>query len=318
MSKNDEPLISVIVPVFNVASYLEACILSIIKQNVNNLQIILIDDGSTDGSGEICDRFSEYDTRITVIHQTNAGVSAARNAGLKIATGKYVSFVDADDILARNTYQVFLNSDISENSLVIGRIQKLSQDGNLLDESMMLPPKIKKDEFLKDLFVENKFSYLGFLWDKLFLRKIIKDNNLFFANDIKLNEDRLFILQYMFFIEKVHTVNEIIYFYRQRSNGVIVETRRNATVTDSEMTVLDSFREMQKICKTYSEELYYICSRKAFESALDLLNRVSKKDGNKRKILKHFLLSNSRICLSDPSYTAFEKLKIIGHAILGK
>lgn len=317
MSKNDEPLISVIVPVFNVASYLEACILSIIKQNVNNLQIILIDDGSTDGSGEICDRFSEYDTRITVIHQTNAGVSAARNAGLKIATGKYVSFVDADDILAENAYSNLL-SNISENYLSMGYVQLMSAQGVVAHTSEPIARLISKKDFLEDLFREKSGLYLGYPVDKLFDRSTIENYHLHFDEKIKLNEDRLFVLQYMLHCKGVALNNHIIYFYRQRSDGVILETRRNATVTDSEMTVLDSFREMQKICRTYSEELYYICSRKAFESALDLLNRVSKKDGNKRKILKHFLLSNSRICLSDPSYTAFEKLKIIGHAILGK
>lgn len=87
-------------------------------------------------------------------------------------------------------------------------------------------------------------------------------------------------------------------------------------MTNSEMTVLKSFQEMQKICRDYSDELYFICSRKAFESALDLLNRVSKDDREKQKVLKSFLRNNSRICLTNPQYNAFDRIKIITHTVL--
>ena len=96
-----ENLISVIVPVYNVKPYIKECISSILYQTHNELQVILIDDGSTDGSGEICDQFAKQDARIEVIHQKNAGVSAARNAGLQRAIGKFVIFTDSDDKLQR-------------------------------------------------------------------------------------------------------------------------------------------------------------------------------------------------------------------------
>lgn len=317
MDEKIQPLISVIVPIFNVAHFLEECVTSIINQTICDLQIILIDDGSTDGSGVICDQFSERDDRIMVIHQANAGVSAARNTGLKEATGKYIAFVDSDDILPENAYELLL-MNTKENYLTMGRVQLMTEDGMLQNLSCFERKEILQEEFLMDLFMEKKFPYLGYPVDKLFSRYIIEKYHLRFDEKIQLNEDRLFVLNYILHCNKVVFDEHVIYYYRQRSNGVITTTRRNSTVTDSEMTVLSSFREMQRICRGYSEELYFICSRKAFESALDLLNRVSKKDSSKQKVLKEFLYENSHICLQNPQYGIFERLKIFGHMILRK
>lgn len=315
MKHERNPIISVIVPVFNVERFLKECIESILKQTVEELQIILIDDGSTDSSGEICDWFADKDERIHVIHQENAGVSAARNAGLKVAQGKYITFVDSDDVLPENAYTNLLK--FSENQfLVMGRVQLMSEEGKLHNARGFSVKNISQKEFMKDLFEEKRFPYLGYPTDKLFLRKIIERYQLRFDEKIKLNEDRLFVLNYLLHCENVQFCEEVVYYYRQRSTGVIAATRRNSTVTDGEMTVLVSFQEMKKICKEYSEKLYYVCSRKAFESALDLLNRVGKEDKKKRIYLKQFLWENSAICIKNPSYRLKEKIKIIGHTVL--
>ena len=317
MKVNKKPLISVIVPVYNTEYFLKKCVISIINQTVNDLQIILIDDGSTDKSGEICDQLALDDKRITVIHQMNWGVSAARNAGLRIASGKYIAFVDSDDILPEDSYANLLRG-IKEDYLAMGRIQLMSEEGELQDSSYFGKNEVSQDEFLKELFLEKSLPYLGYPVDKLYFRNIIEKYCLCFDEKIKLNEDRLFVLTYLTHCKGAVFSEDIVYYYRQRSKGVVFSTRRNATVTDGEMTVLRSFREMQKICQDYSEELYFICSRKAFESALDLLNRGSEKDKGKQKILKNFLLENSRICLANPQYKVFDRIKIIGHTILKK
>ena len=317
MNQKTEPHISVIVPVFNSACFLEKCITSIINQTIYELQIILIDDGSTDESGAICDQFAKYDDRIVVIHQANAGVSAARNAGLREAMGKFIAFVDSDDVLPERAYEILL-MNVKENYLSMGHVQLMTENGILQDRICFERKEICQDEFLRDLFLEKEFPYLGYPVDKLFCRCIIEKYHLRFDTKIKLNEDRLFVLSYLLHCRGVIFDENIIYYYRQRSTGVIASTRRNITVTDSEMTVLRSFREMQKIGRSYSEELYFICSRKAFESALDLLNRVSKEDIQKQKVLKVFLNENSKICLKNPQCEFFERLKIIGHTILCK
>ena len=102
----EKPLLSIITPVYNVEAYLDRCVQSVLSQSYREIELILIDDGSTDGSASLCDEWEAKDSRVVVVHQANAGVSAARNAGLKIAQGDYLTFVDPDDFLAPDTYFV--------------------------------------------------------------------------------------------------------------------------------------------------------------------------------------------------------------------
>lgn len=317
MEQHSELMLSVIVPVYNVECYLTECVESIIKQDIESMEIILIDDGSTDSSGQLCDYYVSRDEKIKVIHQPNLGVSAARNAALEIAKGKYITFVDSDDVLPERAYSSLIKK-CDGFSLIMGQMQLMSETGELFDNKLVENRMISKDDFIVDLFAERRFPYLGYPVDKLFLRDVIWENDIRFDEKIRLNEDRLFVLKYILHCQSVLICKEIVYYYRQRSNGVINATRRNVTVTDGEMTVLRSFQEMKRICKVYSDEAYYTCSRKAFESALDLLNRVSNKDKEKIDILKKFLHENSRICLGNPQYSVWDKIKIIGHSLLRK
>ena len=100
MNKNYK--VTIIVPVYNVEQYIEKCVESILRQNYKNIEIILVDDGSTDLSGDICDAYGKKDTRVKVIHKSNGGLSSARNTGLKIASGEYISYVDSDDYVQKN------------------------------------------------------------------------------------------------------------------------------------------------------------------------------------------------------------------------
>ena len=104
----EDKMVSVIIPVFNVSDYLEKCVLSVIKQTYKNIEIILVDDGSTDQSGIICDKYREKDNRIKVLHKQNGGLSDARNAGIRIAKGEYISFVDSDDVISPIFIEIFL------------------------------------------------------------------------------------------------------------------------------------------------------------------------------------------------------------------
>ena len=124
-----DALISVIVPVYNVEKYLTKCLDSIVSQTYTDLEILLIDDGSTDGSGEICDRFASKDSRIKVIHKPNGGVSTARNLGMELCTGEYIMFVDSDDYLSENAVEHLLHRLIADGSdLAIGRYARICDD----------------------------------------------------------------------------------------------------------------------------------------------------------------------------------------------
>lgn len=310
--------ISVIIPIYNTEKYLDACITSIVNQTYSALQIILVDDGSPDKCGIICDTWVKKDNRIQVIHQENAGVSAARNAGLQIARGELISFVDSDDVLPLNAYEQLLSS-WNEKDLTMGGMALMEEDGTSIPCEQIFPPDaFPIEDFIKELFQEKRFCYLGFLWDKLLKRAIIQDNNIRFDPAIKLNEDRLFLLEYLLHCSSMSFCNAVIYYYRQRGAGVITSTRRNRTVTDSEMTVIDSFHKMASIAKQYSEELYYIVARKAFESSLDLRSRVAPEDKRKNKQILHFMQEYAHICMRTPDISMNERLKIVGHCILKK
>ncbi len=313
---NEIACISVIVPIYNTEEYLDACIASIANQSHTALQIILVDDGSQDASGAICDAWAGKDKRIQVIHQKNAGVSAARNTGLEIATGEIISFVDSDDLLLPDAYTQLLNSRNSKD-IVIGRMKMIEENGALISYSQSLPTDISSlDRFIKELFQENLTYYLGYLWDKLFVRSVIQNKHIRFDPAVRLNEDRLFLLEYLLCCNGISFCNEVTYAYRQRNTGVISATRRNNTVTDSEMTVIDSFHRMATIGKAYSDELFHLIARKSFECALDLRNRVARTDHYKIKRIRRFMWENAQICLSSPDISFIEKSKIIGHCIL--
>lgn len=308
--------ISVIVPIYNTEKYLDACFASITNQTYKNLQIVLVDDGSPDRSSEICDSWAKKDNRIQVIHQENAGVSAARNAGLQIASGELISFVDSDDVLPPDAYEQLLGS-WNQKDLVMGRMELMQEDGTPMPYNHPLPPSgFSLNNFIKELFEEKQCCYLGYLWDKLLKRNIIQDNHIRFDPAIKLNEDRLFLLEYLLQCSSISFCHALVYFYRQRSAGVIASTRRNQTVTDNEMTVIDSFHKMAAIGRTHSEELYYLIARKSFESALDLRSRVAQEDRKKIRQIRQFKQENARICITAPNTGVLEKIKIMGHCIL--
>lgn len=171
----NEELISIIIPIFNMSKYLEKCIDSVINQTYKNLEIILIDDGSTDNSGEICDRYLQKDNRIKVVHQKNQGVSAARNEGLKHATGYYIGFVDPDDFIESKMYEIIIN-DIKENQCDIGicGIRSKNEDDITLKEDRKQENIVmNKKEFL-NILIQDKMIATS-VWDKVFKSELIKE-----------------------------------------------------------------------------------------------------------------------------------------------
>lgn len=312
---NDNVQISVIIPVYNTEEYLDDCLSSVVRQTHSNLQIILIDDGSTDGSGSGCDRWAETDERIQVIHQKNAGVSAARNAGLCAATGELIAFLDSDDALPQNAYARLLNA-MGSADLVMGRPRYMAEDGMLLACDGLPDIAPQRDAFLLELFEERSGRYLGYLVDKLMRREILEQHHIRFDPAIRMNEDRLFLTEYLVHCGGISLSDAVVYHYRQRGSSVMQQTRASSTVRDSEMTVLDSFERLIPIAQAYSPALYAAVVRKAFVSALDLCRRVDRRERSKlrriRKLMRETAVRYIRaknVCLPD-------KLKLAVHCIL--
>ena len=170
----EEELISIIIPVYKVENYLEKCVDSVINQTYKNLEIILIDDGSPDNSGAICDEYAKKDSRIKVIHKKNGGLSDARNAGLKVVTGKYIGFVDSDDYIEKDMFETMYKlakmyqAEISIVSYAEWKNGKILNDMNSGELNLY-----NKVEAIKELLIDSKIQ--SYMWNKLFKNELFED-----------------------------------------------------------------------------------------------------------------------------------------------
>lgn len=183
-------MISIIVPAYNAEKTITRCIKSILEQSVRDFELLLIDDGSTDGTGEICDRFAEIDNRVKVFHKTNGGVSSARNLGLDNADGEWITFVDSDDYVDTEWLAIF-NDRCTDYDMVV---QGFICEGI----AHPFPTCVTyKGDCPTGLSLLAKNEIVGYVWAKLFRHDIIKKNRLCFNKDFSIREDEDFILKYM-------------------------------------------------------------------------------------------------------------------------
>lgn len=255
------PLLSIIVPVFNVGTFLPICIDSILSQSFDNYELILVDDGSTDGSSQICDYYANRDERIIVFHQNNAGVSIARNTGLSKATGKWVTFVDSDDWLDKD----FLNGfQVNENSSADVIIQGLKYiDHNTCREK-------RRTSFNDDLIVApdlegkiEKYDVLSFgvTVCKCFRRRCIEDSNLSFDESVSYHEDHIFTLAFISSSKRIVTTSACGYNYRCGHNPQSLSKKRH------------TWNSQAKAARRMMDELYNI--RKRFKIGTSYFNRIA-------------------------------------------
>jgi glycosyltransferase involved in cell wall biosynthesis len=208
---NSSPGISIIVPVYNAETTLQKCIDSIINQKYKDYELILVDDGSTDNSKSICDSYAQKDDRILVIHQENKGVSAARNAGLDIAKGHWISFVDSDDYIEPNFYQCDFNDDVD---LILFCIKDLDVANNSVRQSVNYSQSIQIEGSALKSFIDKYIDTIIFRapWAKLFKKELI--GSLRFCEDMKVAEDAFFVLDYLSHVHKIAQIRSGSYVFR--------------------------------------------------------------------------------------------------------
>lgn len=220
-------LISVIVPVYNVEKYIEECLESLIKQTYQNLEIILIDDGSTDASGGLCDKYAALDSRIKVIHQKNGGAANAKNNGLKIATGDYLAFADSDDYVERDAYEHMLKLLKNEKADVVQCCYRDLFTDKSVDHIIDGKQSFTTEEYLGRYTVD---WTCGLLWDKLYKRELF--NNIFFEEG-HIIDDEYFTYQGVMNAKKIIHDSKIVYNYRQRKSSVTgLQKNKNRMVFD--------------------------------------------------------------------------------------
>lgn len=228
MPNNYSTKVSIVVPVYRAETSIKKCVDSIVAQTFSDFELILVDDGSPDGSGAICDAYALSDSRVICIHKENGGVSSARNAGLDKAKGEYVVFVDSDDYVHRD-YVKFLYE--CRQDLVVCGVECRNNSEEVLF-SVCLPEgcyKNKNDIPFAELYQKNAF-YSPYC--KLFRTDIIKENRIYFPSDISWGEDGMFVADYIAHIGSLRTIPEVLYYYVRYDEDSSLSTRVRPDIID--------------------------------------------------------------------------------------
>lgn len=299
------PIISIIVPVFNVEPYLRKCVDSLISQTFVDIEIILVDDGSTDNSANICDEYSLKDKRIKVIHKKNGGLSDARNAGLEICKGEYIGFVDGDDYVSENMYQILYDKAVKFNADVSG-----CQLVNVFPHKVFKPEK--KNVVLHDKIdmIKNIFAIGGSLsvCNKIF-KKFIFENLRFDKG--KYYEDAYIVLKWIGQIHCLSIINDGLYFYMHREKSI--------TGSDFSIKSLDIIKaheyDLKIIENLYTQAIPYGELRLwwAYRNGLENILKSKKTSETEHiyKNLKSVLIKNIFRILKNPVIPMKQKLAYI-------
>lgn len=221
------PKVSVIIPVYNAEITLHRCVDSVLAQTFTNFELILINDGSIDDSKKICDDYAKKDSRVVVIHKENGGVSSARNRGINIARGKWITFIDSDDCIHAELLENLYKGD--EDLKICGYFDQLRSDS----PNDRVYNSVKECANYLDL--ECKHNYINAPWAKLFKASIIKQNNLLFNESLSLGEDTVFVLYYFNYCNSVRTINKALYCYN-RPNSLATKYNFNSSKMNAYLT----------------------------------------------------------------------------------
>ena len=249
-------LISVIIPIYNVDQYLDHCIRSVANQTYNNLEIILVDDGSSDRSGTICDEWSEKDSRIRVIHQENRGVSAARNTGMEISCGDYIGFIDSDDWCEETMYEE-LQKSISENTSDIalcGFCDYPTGMARPIKRGVVPHEKCSNIEAIIPILESG--GYFVSIWNKLYRRNsIIKDGKIIqMDTELQFGEDETWLYEVLANSKSVSFVPKPLYNWRPREGSVT----RDSIITDQHMSLLKAKKRILNLAMDFNPMENYI------------------------------------------------------------
>lgn len=252
----DKKLITVIIPIYNAEEYLERCLKSVINQTYSNIEIILIDDGSQDNCPNICDKYAKIDERIKVIHKKNSGVSAARNDGLKIAKGEYVTFIDSDDYVDKKYIEILYKDCLKNNAEVsIIGTNAISETGKTTGDYSIEKKKIYNSEGSIKQLLLGKY-YKSAVWGKMYKLDLFKDIR--FNVNTKIGEDLEILCK---ILSECKTINvntkERLYYYIIRDNSVSHNAEKE--IRDEELAVSENI--IKEICIKYPKLKKYAIGR---------------------------------------------------------
>ena len=251
----NQPLVSIIVPVYNAEVYLGPCLERLRSQTWPDLEIILVNDGSTDGSGQLCAAAARVDGRIRFLDRPNGGVSAARNAALAAAKGDYLQFSDSDDLLTPDATETLVRAaQVTGADLVISHFfrvdgEKQAQRGHIKGERLLT-----RQEFAQEMVKAPANYYYGALWNKLYRRSIVEKQGLRFAEDVTWSEDFLFNLEYIRHVRLVAAVPKPLYYYHKRPGSLITSQATLRKVIQMKRDTFDYYKNLYQDLDLYDEQ----------------------------------------------------------------
>lgn len=239
----EDSKISFVVPVYNAEKYLRRCLDSILIQTYSNIEVIIVDDGSTDDSGNICNEYKKQDARVSVIHTVNQGVSAARNTALEHVTGEYILFVDSDDWIEKDMCKEMISYALAHNAKMVTSLAiNRNEAGDILDAEKNLSWKSRVVNVVDDFSFLDDCVY-GVVWGTLYKRECIREER--FDSDIYLGEDTLF------YARAVKNSSEIVFLAQRFYNYVNYQnSTAHGKITDKKMTNLTAW---DRICELYKD-----------------------------------------------------------------
>ena len=249
--------LSIIIPVYNTKQYLSRCLESVLNQSYTDIELLLVDDGGTDGSGDVCDAYAEKDSRIRVFHQENGGVSSARNMGLGHATGEWIYFVDSDDEVLPDGIQTLVNCISDEVDIVMGGYVDVDENGVPFEVYERTELTLSKKHSLVSLYggYGSFYPYCGYLWMRLLRRRVIQEHHLLFDPAIAIKEDTLFLTQYVCKSNGItRQTTTPVYKYYRRSDSAMGKAERslNSRYVDSFHALVQMKHEVEASFPSWS------------------------------------------------------------------
>lgn len=267
MDKKSSPKISIIVPVYNVEEYLPRCLDSLLAQSYENIEIILVDDGSQDCSGEICDTYAALDPRVCVIHKENGGVSLSRNIALDKANGEIIAFADSDDWVEENWIERLLQPFLEQDDMDVSICGWYRHEDDVIKLYGDRYPSGTIDGCQAFRIAVRGAGFDGYLWNKMFRASLIKD--LRFREDIAICEDLLFTCQVFMRSKKIECISSPLYHYMIRPNSAL---RSYTLRRESELIARDSIVHLVE----HDDELYRLALFIYVQSALTYVYKAQK------------------------------------------
>lgn len=300
------PLISIIIPVYNVEKYLSRCLDSILSQTFTNFEVVLVDDGSTDSSGDICDEYERCDNRIKVHHKKNGGVSSARNMGLDNAVGEWITFVDADDWVDRDIYNRLYNAALQSQAEIVLCDFYLYYNKDRIELCKAISTDNKKDDIIRNYIL----SFTA-LWNMLVHRSLYDKTHLRIPQYLSNCEDFWISIRLFYYAKKIFTLHVPLYFYNRENVNSILNNPNKGIYRSEYLSYLDtiSFFKKENVLDLYEKQLSWRVLKCKQDMILDVKEH--------HKFLEIYPASHRYILTCPPSFCNM-KIKILMWLLIHK